>query len=561
MRPLARLARRGQRPAGPPPERLGGADDGPGALSTLELAREPDPEPGTAPATFGDASAADRFTVDLDEWDDEPETFRGGPPAPPVADPTPRWRLLVRLVVVAVLSLLAFHHSVGSLLHSVATGSVLVYVLAVPVFAALAAAAGNRRPGSRLDWTVRWRDVLLGSLLCLMALGASSLLGPGLSGVYAVWRLDLLMLWLFLLGATVLSFGLRQTVRSWSFWAVLLLLWPFPVRVANSVVGGATGGMLLLTLVVLAVVAHGHRRDDPPRWRVLGSSAGAASVVLALSGLSTHPERLAWPGVAVAVIAVLWWAGASPAASTGPVPEHRVRGTLLILVGLALVGLVALPSAPRPAPLSTPTGITTLSLGPLEVPGFTRTGTSLPVGQQRYFGYSSSWQRVHLRQGAPGSLGRNLVVDVISTPRPQALALYPVVTTYPMGTLSSTPDAEVDLGHGVAGQLFRAEDTRHQIAYTLLTFSWRLPVDMSIAGGYVGPPAQLTQRITIIAVDDQREGAAFPEPGNATLDGVRAAVGSVGTEQRVRAGPDLLTDEQLLDDTARALVHKRLTGG
>jgi hypothetical protein len=564
MRPLARLVRRGQRPAEPAPERLGGADGGPGALSTLELVREPDRGSDATPATSGDACSTDRFVVDPEEWNVEPGGSRGEPPAPPAEDQTTRWRLLARLVLVVVLSLLAFHHSVGSLLRSVATGSVLAYVLAVPVFAGLATAAGTRRTGGRLASTVRPFDVLLGSLLCLAALGPSRLLGPGLSGVYAVWRVDLLMLWLFLLGATVLSFGLRQVVRSWSSWAVLLLLWPFPVRVANTAVSGPTGGMLLLSLVVLAVVAHGHRRDDPPRWQVLGSSAGAAALVLALSGLGTHPQRSAWPALAAAVVAVVWWAGGSRPSPVGPVPEHRVRGTVPILVGLALIGLVTLPPAPRPAPLSVPTGITTLSVGPLEVPGFTRTGTSLPVGQQRYFGYASTWQRVHLRQGGPGAPsadGRNLVVDVISTPRPQALELYPVVTTYPMGTLSATPDAEVDLGHGVAGQLFRAEDARRRIAYTLLTFSWRLPVDMSIVGGYVGPPAPLTQRITLIAVDDQREGAAFPEPGNATLDGISAAVESVGTPQRVRAGSDLLTDEQLLDGTARALVHQQLTGG
>ena len=309
MRSLARLARRGQRPAGDPPERLGGADGGPGALSTLELVREP--EPGRGRPTADDAFSTDRFTVDPAEWDEEPEAPRGDPPAPPAEEQTTRWRLLIRFVLVIVLSLLAFRHSVGSLLHSVATGSVLVYVLAVPVFAGLAGAAGNRRPGFRLASTVRWRDVLLGSVLCLAALGAGSLLGPGLSGVYAVWRVDLLMLWVFLLGATVLSLGLRQVARAWSCWAVLLLLWPFPVRLANSAAGGATGGTLLLTGVVLAVVAHGHRRDDPPRWQVLGSTAGAAAVVLALSGLDTHPQRLAWPAVAATVVAIVWWAGGS----------------------------------------------------------------------------------------------------------------------------------------------------------------------------------------------------------------------------------------------------------
>ena len=124
------------------------------------------------------------------------------------------------------------------------------------------------------------------------------------------------------------------------------------------------------------------------------------------------------------------------------------------------------------------------------------------------------------------------------------LDLYPVVTTYPMGTLSSTPDAVVDLGHGVAGQLYRAEDPRQGLRYTLLTFSWRLPVDMALLGGYTGPPAQLTQRITLLAVDDHRAGAPFPEPGNATLDGIRTAVEPVGRDPAPRSGSDLAADEQ-----------------
>ena len=98
------------------------------------------------------------------------------------------------------------------------------------------------------------------------------------------------------------------------------------------------------------------------------------------------------------------------------------------------------------------------------MPGFARTASTVSEDQQRYFGRTSVWQRVTLRESDPrtGAVpgGREIVVDVISTPRPQVLGLYPVVTTYPMGTLSSTPDAEVDLGHGVAGQLFRGEDAR-----------------------------------------------------------------------------------------------------
>jgi len=574
LNPLAHLARRGPRPAETPPAGLGGADVAPGALSTLELVCAPEAEAGRPDGT--DAYAADRFTVDPTEWGEVAATGGDDPngSAPVDALPTPGTltareqtspvRLLGRLALVVVLSLVAFHDSVASLVHTIASGSIVAYVLAVPLYGALAATASNRRPGFVVASGVRLRDVLLGTAACLVALGVTALLGPGLSGVYGLWRLDLLMLWLFLLGATVLTFGLRQVARTWPFWAVLLLLWPFPVRLANSAAGGAHGGALLLVLVVLAVVALGHRPYDPPRRRVLGSTTLVAVVVLALSGLTTHPQRLLWASVAASVVALLWWAGQARRPSLAPVPERRVRGGALVLVALTVAGLLALPAAPRTAAASTPTGVTGLSLGAVEVPGWTATARRTSKDQQRYFGRTSTWQRISLRQDAAeptGPAGRDVVVDVISTPRPQVLDLYPVVTTYPMGTLSSTPDAEVDLGHGVRGQVFRAHDSVRDIGYTLLTFSWRLPVDIALTGGYTGPPAQLTQRITLIAVDDHREDAPFPTPGNATLDGIRAAFASLGREPEVRSGAHLQSDEQLLDDAARALVHQRLTGG
>jgi hypothetical protein len=574
LNPLAHLARRGRRPAETPPAGLGGADVGPGVLSTLQLERAPETETGSPDGT--DAYAADRFTVDQSEWGevgapgaDEPDWSapvdgKQTPGTRTAHEQTSPVRLLGRLALVVVLSLVAFHHSVASLVHTIASGSTVAYVLAVPLYGALAATASNRRPGFVVASGVRLRDVLLGAATCLVALGVTALLGPGLSGVYGLWRLDLLMLWLFLLGATVLTFGLRQVARTWPFWAVLLLLWPFPVRLANAAAGGAHGGALLLVLVVLAVVTLGHRPSDPPRRRVLGSTALVAVVVLALSGLTTHPQRLLWASVAASVVALAWWAGQARRPSLAPVPERRVRGGALVLVALGVAGLLVLPPAPRTTAPSTPTGITGLSLGPVEVPGWTATSRRTAKDQQRYFSRSSTWQRISLRQdvgAAPGAEARDVVVDVISTPRPQTLDLYPVMTTYPMGTLSSTPDAEVDLGHDVRGQVFRAHDPRRDIGYTLLTFSWKLPVDIALTGGYTGPSAQLTQRITLIAVDDHAEDAPFPTPGNATLDGIRAAFASLGRKPEVRAEAHLQSDEQLLDDAARALVHQRLTGG
>jgi hypothetical protein len=586
MKPLAHLARRGQRPASP--ERLGGADGEPGAPTSTDLAllrATPDRSalqpvvaglPGSRPAGAAgaaapvlpsdDAYSSERFTVDPNEWGESPGAGAEGLTHPASDERTAPWALLARLVLVVVLGLVAFHHSIVSVFHGITSGSVLVYLLAVPLYAGLASAANNRRPGYQVASGVRRRDVLLGALVCGLALAVTALLDPRLSAVHDLWRIDMLMLWLFLLGATTLTFGSRQVRRSWPFWAVLLLVWPFPVRLGVAAFGGGLGGAVLLVVVVLAVVAYGHRRHDPPRWQVLGSTFAVAAVVTALCALPTHPQRLLWPSVFASVVAALWWAGSTRPRAWEPVPERRVRGSSAVLVGLALLGLGVLPPiAPPPAAPSAPTGITAIAVGPVSVPGFSTTSAAFSTKERRYFGRTSTWQRVHLQQdgsgGRPAPEGREIVVDVISTPRPQSLQLYPVTTTYPMARLSTTPDARLDLGHGVAGELFRAEDARQHVAYTLLAFTWRLPVDMSMAGGYVGPPAQLTQRFTLIAVDGRRAGAAFPEPGNAALDGLQGVLASLTSKGTARAGTGVAADEQLLEETARQLVHQRLTGG
>ena len=558
MNPLALLGHRGQRPASPP-VRLGGADDTRGAVSTLER------EPGSplVPPAPTDVHAADRFTVEVDERDEVPAP----PSAPehPGRDRTSSWRLLGRLGLVVGLSLLAFRHTVGGVVQGIAGGSILVYVLAVPLYAGLAAAASSRRPGFEEAGGVRRRDLVAGSLTCLVALGFASLLGPGLSGVHELWHLDLLMLWVFLLGATVLSFGVHQVVRSWPFWAVSLLLWPFPVRLANTALGGAAGGALLLLVVVLGVVAYGHRRHDPPRWQVLGSVAGTGAVVLALSGMTTHPQRLWWPSVAAALVAVLWWAGQAHVRPQASVVEHRVRGTTprpgrprrgrrRRAAGRAAARDPEQPDGhhlarPRPGPRAgLRPDLVDRQQGPAAL---LRPHLRLAAG--RAASERSPYRRRPGRSGDRG--GRH------QHPAPAGAGAVPRGHDLPHG------HAVVDAGRGGRprprgrGAALPGRGRAPGPSYTLLTFSWRLPVDMALTGGYTGPPAQLTQRITLIAVDDHRVGAPFPTPGNATLDGIRTAVERVGRDQQPRSGTDLLADEQLLDDAARGLVHQRLTGG
>src|SRR3954454_22385716 len=168
MNPLTRLARRGRRPVrGTSAAGLGGATEVPGALTTLEIGSDAPADPPTEAAPPTDTGrpdlAGDRFTVDPSEWADLREVEAPEPPAPVAPATTTPWRLLLRLVLVVVLSLVAFHHTVATVVDSIASGSVLVYVLAVPVYAGLAAAANNRRPGYQPASGVRWPDVVLGT--------------------------------------------------------------------------------------------------------------------------------------------------------------------------------------------------------------------------------------------------------------------------------------------------------------------------------------------------------------------------------------------------------------
>jgi hypothetical protein len=197
----------------------------------------------------------------------------------------------------------------------------------------------------------------------------------------------------------------------------------------------------------------------------------------------------------------------------------------------------------------------------------TETTADFTGGPSRYFGYRATWDRYVVRvvgsAAGPyavdgGGLAREMVIDVLTTERARTLRIYPVVTTYPMGTLQLIPAAQVDLGHGVTGELYGAVDDRRRLTWTLLTFTWTVPTSLVRSEPDPDDPAVLSQRITLMTVDDHRPGAPFPEPSNALVSSVRAAIvgvlrGSRSTQSS--AGPK---DVELLLHAGRQLVVSRL---
>jgi hypothetical protein len=117
----------------------------------------------------------------------------------------------------------------------------------------------------------------------------------------------------------------------------------------------------------------------------------------------------------------------------------------------------------------------------------------------------------------------------------------------------------VALGHGLVGQLYSAVDSDRQLTWSMLTFSWQLPAPLAIALPPKRGPLVLSQRVTVMSVDDHRPDAPFPGPSNALADSVRAALSQVVRGSARTNRPVAPKDAELLLRTARVVVAQRLT--
>ncbi|HEX8508383.1 MAG TPA: hypothetical protein VF635_02635, partial [Propionibacteriaceae bacterium] len=450
--------------------------------------------------------------------------------------------LAARWLVVLVTTALAFHRTLDSVADDIAAGT-LSYVLVVPLFALLAVAAHERHGYTTVAIHDRETDFIVGGIIVVMSLAAVMLLGPQLAGVYFLWRVDLLMLVSFTFGSSVLLFGLRPTVRHRYAWLVLTLLWPLPMRLAVFTLGqGHLATSAALQLVVVLVLLLYARR--PANWRravlTVALAAGLGLAALVVIDVDQHPDRQMLPAVLAAAVGVASWA--LERHSTRPFVQPVVaapRAALSVLVVAAVAGATFIAAPPSADSVIRPEGITATVARPEQlVPsGWVFSGEEeFTSSAGRYFGPDATFYRYRLHATGPSGgkdavdakgLRRDLVVDVLTSSQPRSFALYPVVTTYPTGTLELSPASRVALGHGLVGQLYSAVDSDRQLTWSMLTFSWQLPAPLAIALPPKRGPLVLSQRVTVMSVDDHRPDAPFPGPSNALADSVRAALSQV----------------------------------
>lgn len=416
-----------------------------------------------------------------------------------------RWAILLAATAVA------FHSTVLRIVDEARAGAGSGFVLVIPVFAAFAAWGLTRRRRDELPIHDRQTDRIVGAAVLAVAVAVRTLLTPRYCDQYVIMHLDVLAVWLFLLGGCIVLFGLRGTSRYWPVWLVLLFTSPLALRLVVAAVGGSRFAAAA-TVTVLAAVCIGIACGRTPRR---GLAAAAATVLLGWTAAAVHLTL--WPGARIVVLQIVPTVLAAVVvgavfltitrdvprqARTCPVGPRDAAGALLLVLPLALVlallplpGRTGTPLAPGPAPAAG-AGLTVPS-------GWHQTATIAYDWQRRFYGRTATLHRQMLRATEPNpawdelSRPRSVAVQTLTVGTPALFHVYPVETGFDLSRARIGTKRTVDLGHDVEAQYFTVADDELLLTWSLLSFTW------SRGTG--------AQRVTLLTVDNHEHDAVFPE--------------------------------------------------
>ena len=473
-------------------------------------------------------------------------------------------RIVARWILLAALTVAAFWETLVTLLAETRQGGLNGYVWTVPLAAVLAGVGVARRKRTELPIHDRQTDVIVGFMGLILALLSDAVLEPRYAGYFALLRIDVVALWIFVLSGSIVLFGLRPVSRFALVWAMVVLIFPFPYHVIVIVLGGnnvAAGAASLLIAGVATAIAVGRT----PRRAVQGfvaACAGGALILVAMVVLTPHAPLLAYQNVptvtAICVVGMAMFLQARRGApkrlldrSIEPLAARQVWAGIPVLVVVAIAMILV--SSP-PLDPSRSTAVPGLALAaPLAPPAGWRTATVETFDWvERLYGAGGVLTRQTLlaETGRPEwdklSRPRVVIADIVSTGRPPSLEVYPAILIYDVAALRLSQPVAVDLGFGVTGQLYSAVDDDLLVTWDALQWTWT-------------DGRGNAQRVLVAAVDYHEDDAPFPSPTGALLPTMNTLLTVLFRGNA--AITDLLPqfkDGPMLTELARGLVRTAL---
>ncbi len=475
----------------------------------------------------------------------------------------PVYRLILRWVYVAVLTVIAFHASLLSVFELALRGALGGYVVLVPVAAVLAAIGVARRNRTELPIHDRQTDVIVGSMGLVLALLLHAVLLQRYAQYFNLMRLDLVALWMFVISASVALFGLRPIMRFAWVWALLFMVFPLPYYLMVILLGGSriAAGIGTMTIAGMAIGVAVGRHFARGFYGSLGGWAVGLAILAGLAVLAPNAPLSVYqfvpPLVSICLVGTALFLFSRRGApkrvldrKIEPLAANQVWSAVpVVLVIAILLSLVRLPVSIFAPPLRVDAMRFDSALA--APAGWHIQDTRAYPWVSRMYGADANL----VRQRVVADIGdarfdkfgrpRNLVVDALTTYRPFSLNVYPTRMLYRIEGIRTSYVKPVDLAYGVKADLYSVIDDKLLVTWDVIQWTWT--------------NGQVAQRVVIVAVDNHDDNAPFPQP----TGGVGPTLNSMFTVLFRGNSVELSADAEFKDDVlliefAHALVRAQL---
>ncbi|AFR47528.1 hypothetical protein KTR9_0883 [Gordonia sp. KTR9] len=426
--------------------------------------------------------------------------------------------IALRWLFLLACTALGFWNTIRAVADELMAQTLILYVPVLVVLSLVAVVGVSWRRFDELPIYDRQTDVIVGIVVLILSLAMKYLVNPRYARAYLTTHMDLLALWLFVLGASILLFGLRPVARYRWAWLLFALIFPLPVRGVVLPLGGTTlaaGFTLVLMAVAATAIAVGRTWRRKALAALLAGGIGTGALVIFY--LLDAPRNVLVPYPAlIAALATssymlfdyrrrggMHWAPPDTGHFAAPKVAFVGRPGLVVLLAAVILAMIPTP----------PVGSTwqsarfpQLDIGPaLVVPvGWRQESVGVYGWVSRLYGPGATLNRQVLVQSRGTrafdkfARPRRVVVDSVDSRRSLALEVYPDIFRYDLSRDRSSEPFDLALPFGVEGKLWSVVDDERYLTYTVLSWWWT--------------NGNRTQQVMLWAVDNHEPDAYFPEP-------------------------------------------------